>query len=172
MDHIIEPGNEPKDLKKRMDVLFEKLDTAYPDKCIVGLHKDHKKWGETVTDLYRKLGYPDGKSFLEAYGYKYQTQNGGRPNSTNVEEIISFFKEKYPNGSPFNKAEELFNDCPEYASKYKTISNQASGIFGMSLGEYLLSIGLIQKKSSSIKEKESILYVRLKKCLGMIYFIV
>ncbi len=155
MDHIIEPGNEPKDLKKRMDVLFEKLDTAYPDKCIVGLHKDHKKWGETVTDLYRKLGYPDGKSFLEAYGYKYQTQNGGRPNSTHVEEIISFFKEKYPNGSPFNKAEELFNDCPEYASKYKTVSNQASSIFGMSIGEYLLSIGLIQKKSSSIKEKES-----------------
>lgn len=156
MSYIIKPGEEPEDIKKRINILFEKLDAAYPDKCIIGLHSEHKKWGETVTDLYRKLGYPDGKSFLEAYGYKYENkvQSGGRPSSTDADEIISFFKEKYPNGSPFNKAEELFNDCPEYASKYKTLSNQASSIFGMPLGKYLLSIGLIQKKNSSDVAKE------------------
>ena len=40
-----------------MEILFGKLDSAYPDKVIVGLSKDHKKWGETVTELYRELGY-------------------------------------------------------------------------------------------------------------------
>ena len=71
---IIRPGEEPENIKKRLTILFEKLDGAYPDKNIVGLRKDHKKWGETVTDLYRKLGYPDSKSFLEAYGYTYLNQ--------------------------------------------------------------------------------------------------
>jgi hypothetical protein len=49
-----------------MDTLFAKLDSAYPDKVIRSLQKDHKKWSETVRELYRLLGYPDGNSFLEA----------------------------------------------------------------------------------------------------------
>ena len=58
------PGAEPAAIKNRIDRLFEKLDGAYPDKVVIGLHKDHKKWGETVTELYRQLGYPDGNAFL------------------------------------------------------------------------------------------------------------
>ena len=65
---IIPKGKEPASIKKRLDILFPKLNQAYPDKKISGLYKDHKKWGETVTELYRALGYPDGTSFLEAYG--------------------------------------------------------------------------------------------------------
>lgn len=65
---IIPKGKEPASIKKRLDILFPKLNQAYPDKKISGLYKDHKKWAETVTELYRALGYPDGTSFLEAYG--------------------------------------------------------------------------------------------------------
>lgn len=50
---IIPKGKEPSSIKKRLDILFPKLNQAYPDKKISGLYKDHKKWGETVTELYR-----------------------------------------------------------------------------------------------------------------------
>ena len=51
------PGIEPDDLRKRLNRFFEKLDSAYPDKVVKSLYKDHKKWGETLTKLYRELGY-------------------------------------------------------------------------------------------------------------------
>ena len=65
---IIPKGKEPASIKKRRDTFFPTLNQADPDKKISGLYKDHKKWGETVTELYRALGYPDGTSFLEEYG--------------------------------------------------------------------------------------------------------
>ena len=34
MSNIIEKGQEPERIKKRMDTLFAKLDEAYPDKVI------------------------------------------------------------------------------------------------------------------------------------------
>ena len=142
------PGEEPEKLKKRMKTLFDKLDSAYPDKIIIGLHNDYKKWGETVTTLYRELGYPDGKSFLEAYGYQYgrKDNSGGRPKSVDPEAIIKEFQEKYPNGSPFKTTEELLAGT-EYDSNRKTIMNLSKEVFGMPLGKYLLSIGLLQSKA-------------------------
>ena len=50
---ITPKGQEPADLKKRMDTLFAKLDEAYPDKIIVSLQKDHKKWAERIREFYR-----------------------------------------------------------------------------------------------------------------------
>ena len=156
------PNMEPENLKKKLKSLFEKLDSAYPDKSIIGLHSDHKQWGEAVTTLYRELGYPDGKSFLEAYGYQYGRKDnpGGRPKSVDPEAIIKEFQEKYPNGSPFKKAEELFAGT-EYESKLKTIMNQSKDVFGMPLGKYLLSIGLLQPKAETspktVKPKKEIL---------------
>ena len=148
-------GMEPEKLKKRMATLFEKLNSAYPDKNVVGLHSDHKKWGETVTELYRELGYPDGKSFLEAYGYKYGNKElgGGHPKSVDPEAIIKEFQKKYPNGSQFKSADELFAGT-EYEAKLKTIKNCAKDVFGMPLGKYLLSVGLIQSKAAPKVEKK------------------
>ena len=67
---IYSPGNEPDRIKDRIKTLFERIDSAYPDKIIVGLHSNHKKMGETVSEIYKALGYESGKDFLEAYGYK------------------------------------------------------------------------------------------------------
>lgn len=39
---IIPKGKEPANVKKRIDTLFPKLDSAYPDKVIISLAKDHK----------------------------------------------------------------------------------------------------------------------------------
>lgn len=142
------PGSEPEKIKKRLETLFKKLDLAYPDKNIVGLYTDHKKWGETVTELYKELGYSDGKSFLEAYGYTYgrKPAAGGRPKSTDPKAIIEALQKKYPNGSPFKSADALFEANPEYLPKLKTLKNESNKVFGMPLGKYLISIGLIEQK--------------------------
>lgn len=66
---IIRKGQEPENIKKRLATLFAKLNEAYPNKVIRNLERDHHKWAETITELYRALGYPDRKAFLEAYGY-------------------------------------------------------------------------------------------------------
>lgn len=153
---IIPKGQEPANIKKRLDILFPKLDAAYPDRVIVSLQKDHKKWAETVTELYRALGYPDGASFLEAYGYSYAKKDSGRPRTTDPNDIIRALQAKYPSGSPFSSADELFEANPDYLPKLKTIKNLSSETFGMSLGKYLLSIGLIKSKrqeSKSIREE-------------------
>lgn len=80
---IIPKGLEPANIKKRMDTLFAKLDEAYPDKVISGLRKDHKKWAETVRELYSLLGYPNGDEFLNAYGYTVKRKDAGRPKTNN-----------------------------------------------------------------------------------------
>lgn len=149
------PGSEPEKLKRRIHTLFEKLDSAYPDKTIIGLYTDHKKWGETVTELYRELGYQDGKAFLEAYGYNYGSKefSGGRPKTTDPKAIIQELKNRYPNGSQFKTADDLFAANPDFMPKLKTIKNLANATFGMPLGKYLLSIGLINSKTTPKPEK-------------------
>ncbi len=108
------PGAEPAAIKNRIDRLFEKLDGAYPDKVVIGLHKDHKKWGETVTELYRQLGYPDGKAFLTAYGYSVGTGASGRPSSVDPDAIIAQLKKLYPEGTSmsFGDLQKAHPDIP------------------------------------------------------------
>lgn len=151
---IIPIGQEPERIKKRMDTLFAKLNEAYPDKVISGLQKEHKKWAETVTELYRLLGYEDNKSFLEAYGYIYERAKGGRSNAFDPKEVIEQLMAKYPHGSEFTKVDELFDANTDIVKNPKTLKNIAAEVFGMPLGKYLLSIGLIQSKVASKPEKK------------------
>lgn len=164
------PGTEPESLKKRINTLFEKLDAAYPDKIVSGLHKEHKKWGEALTKLYRECGYQDGRSFLEAYGYKYEAGIGGRPQSVDPAAIIEELQKKYPNGSPFKSANELFTESG-YGSNFKTVSNNSNKIFGMPLNKYLLSIGLIQPKTKAKKKNYIICKVLLTAVKDPVYYI-
>lgn len=138
---ITTKGQGPANLKKRMDTLFAKLDEAYPDKIIVSLQKDHKKWAETVTELYRTLGYPDGNTFLEAYGYAVQKGKAGRPGNNHME-IIQELQHRYPEGSPYQKVSDLQEANGDL--KMKTLNNNAQALFGMSLADYLQSIGLLR----------------------------
>lgn len=63
------PGEEPEEIKEKLSELLEKLEEAYPDHVVVGLHANHKQIGKKVTELYRVLGYDNGNEFLAAYGY-------------------------------------------------------------------------------------------------------
>ena len=140
---LFKPGEEPADIKKRIDTLFEKLDGAYPDKVIVGLHKEHKKWGETVTDLYRKLGYKSGADFLTAYGYKMSDDKGGRP-KVDYSILIDAIKNRYPNGAEFKTAIE-FLEANADLPNLNTFKTDAPSIVGMTFGKWLKSIGLMGK---------------------------
>ena len=91
---LYKPGSEPEKIKVRLDRLFEN-GFSIPDKVIVGLNKNHKKWGETVTELYRLLGYPDNNSFLTAYGYTNGTGDSGKPSRSRWL-ISEELKRRYP----------------------------------------------------------------------------
>ena len=131
---VIPVGQEPERIKKRLDTLFPKLDEAYPDKVIRGLQKDHKKWAETVTELYRALGYESNTAFLEAYGYTVEHGAGGRPGNDHMA-VIEELKKRYPNGSGFRKVNQLMEANPDLASMFKTLNNNANKLFGKSLGD-------------------------------------
>ena len=149
------PGNEPDNIKKRLNTLFAKLDTWYPDKIVTGLNTDHKKAGETVTELYRLLEYPDGPSFLNAYGYGYaQKTSTGRPKGISPQEAVDILKKRYPEGSDFTSPADLFEANPDLP--FKTITNNATQAFGMPLKQYLLSVGLL-KKYETAEEKKALL---------------
>lgn len=136
-------GMEPANIKKRLDTLFPKLIEAYPDKVIRSLARDHKKWAETVTELYRALGYPDSESFLKAYGYTVErAASTGRPSNDHMA-VIEELKKRYPNGAPFAKIGELQEANPDLANKFKTLANKSKDLFGMSLADYFKSIGLL-----------------------------
>lgn len=151
---LIERGKEPENIKKRLDTLFAKLDSAYPDKVIRGLQKDHRKWAETVTELYRLLGYPDNQSFLEAYGYTVARAESGRPKTLNPDEIIAELRKRYPNGMPFSKISEITKENPDLKGVLKTMQNNANELFGMGLKDYFNQIGLfgLGDKKSQIED--------------------
>ena len=135
------PGQEPEAIRRRLDILFPKLDATYPDRVISGLYKDHKKWGETVTELYRLLGYPDGTSMLEAYGYTVRENKGGRTVSVDPVSIMEELHRRYPNGAGPINLSRLSADNPDIP--WKTLSNNAAEYFGKTLVAHLKAEGII-----------------------------
>ena len=145
---IIPKGGEPAEVKKRMEDLFRKLDRAYPDKVICGMSRDHKKWGETVTELYRLLGYPDSRSFLKAYGYTVKNASS-RP-KTDHEAVMGELKKRYPDGSGFATVAQLEQANPDLRPSMKTLQNQANQLFGTSFKEHLIREGLLTGKVKAV----------------------
>lgn len=152
-DVICQPGKEPERIRRRLDRLFEKLDIAYPDKVVRSLHKNNKKIGETVTELYRLLGYPNGTSFLNAYGYTVSSDAHGRP-TNNAGEIVAELKRRYPNGAACSKMADLHKDNPDLSSKLRTLSNQADKLFGMTLAKYFIQQGILVGKTEAQHDLE------------------
>ena len=137
------PGQEPEALRERIVRLLAKLDTAYPDKVVRYLSRDHKKWSETVTELYRLLGYPDGRAFLAAYGYTVEGDaKGGRP-AEDPMVVIGELKRRYADGPTCAKLDELKAENPDLAPKFKNLANSANKLFGMTLAKYLVQEGIL-----------------------------
>lgn len=139
---LFAPGQEPEAIRQRIQRLKEKLDSAYPDKVIFRLYHDHKKWGEAVTQLYRLLGYPNGKAFLTAYGYTVRDDKGGHPVGDHMA-IINELKKRYVGGPNCCTLNELKAANPDLAPKFKNLGNQASELFGMTLAKYLQQEGIL-----------------------------
>lgn len=134
-------GEEPKNIRARIDTLFPKLEGAYPDKVIYGLNRLHDTWGETVTALYRQLGYKSGNDFLRAYGFEVKKESGGRPKK-DPNEIINELKRRYPNG--VSSIDQIKKENPDI--KLQTLMNQSKTLFGTSFSKYLISIGLLKQE--------------------------
>lgn len=151
-------GQEPVNIRVRMDRLFEKLDSAYPDKVIVALTKNHGHWAETVTELYRLLGYPDSWSFLEAYGYQVKVNEengkGGRPVKDRTA-VIDELKRRYPRPVEGSVA-FLMEQNPDLAPRIKTLVNSAQSVFGMRLADYLKQEGILAEKKVEPKSEKPV----------------
>lgn len=148
------PGQEPANIQKRLHRLFEKLDSVYPDKVVVGLHKDHKKWGEAVTELYRLLGYPNGNAFLKAYGYRVShAASGGRP-SADPKEVVAELKRRYADGPTCATMADLAKENPDLAPRFSNMQNQADKFFGMTLAKYFVQEGILQDKKALARDEK------------------
>lgn len=66
---IYEPGKEPEEYKKHLNLLLRELKEAYPDGLIVTDMWNHTRWDKLTEYLFSSLGYDDNISFLKAYGY-------------------------------------------------------------------------------------------------------
>lgn len=64
------PGFEPEEIKSLTDSFFTVIDKTFPDKVIIRNEWNHQAWDNAANLLCKKLGYSNGKDFLEAYGYR------------------------------------------------------------------------------------------------------
>lgn len=153
---IFSKGTEPLDLRRRIDTLMPKLLEAYPDRIVVGLSRDHKKWAETARDIAKKLEYSSTAEFLEAYGFTVERslEKGGRPKTADPEAVIEELKRRYPNGSPFHTLHDLAKENPDLKGKLKTISNQGDRPFGVTLRDHLINVGILKASTEGTPTRE------------------
>ena len=151
---IVPIGQEPADLKARMDTLFAKINAAHPDKILIQFGKNHKKWSEHASIIGHELGYATGAEFLTAYGYTVVAIKGGRPTSVDTDQIIEELKSRYPNGPEFFKLKDLFAANPDFSTKYKTLQNTATVKYGMPLSDYFVQIGLLKPSGTPLPTED------------------
>ena len=142
----------PESEKRVLENLLRDLNETYPDKVIRNLGRDHKKWDEKVTRLNKNIGYENRNEFLAAYGFTVEQGKGGRPsNDLNaiVEELIS----RYEGDRFVTSVDQLKEENPDLAPKFKSIQNKAKELFGMSFNNYLKEKGVFQSNKSASEEK-------------------
>ena len=140
---IIPKGQEPVEIKDRMNKLFIKLYGAYPNKVIVSLGKDHKHWAETALDISHKLGYENKNDFLMAYGFTVGKAKMGAPKKIDPEAIIKEIRERNAGNPPFNNIDEIKKAFPDLAPAISSLPKLAKEMFGMPLGQYLIRNGIL-----------------------------
>lgn len=142
-ESVTETREEQEESSERVDLAEEKVAAI-----ITVLKSRYPKgsMGETVTELYRLLGYPDNNSFLNAYGYITGTGASGRP-ANDPMLIIEELKRRYPNGSGFDKMADLRAANPDIAPKFSNLQNQADKFFGMPFAKYLIQEGILVGKT-------------------------
>lgn len=152
---IIPIGQEPADLKEKMDKLFSKINAAHPDKILVQFGKNHEKWASRASKIGHELGYATGTEFLTAYGYTMVAKKGGRPTSVDTNLIIEELKSRYPTGPEFSQLKDLIAANPDFAAKYKTMQNSSQEKYGMPLSDYFVQIGLLKPSGTPLPTEDA-----------------
>lgn len=150
---VFNPGNEPENLKKKLNDFFAKLDEFYPDKVVVALHNTHKKLGEKLTALYRELGYENGNSLLEAYGYtieaapkKPRAKKTEEQKENECEELLRTLKNRITPQTQYYTLSDLQEGNPDLAKRIRSAKFTQTE---------LLEAGIISKKASkAVSEAE------------------
>ena len=146
----------PESEQRVLDNLLRDLNETYPDKVIVRLQQDHKKWYEKVTRLYKNIGYSDRNEFLAAYGFTVEQAKNGRP-TDDLNAIIEELIVRYKGDKFVTSVDQLKEENPDLAPKFKSIQNKSKELFGMSFNAYLKEKGVFQSdKSAAEARKEDI----------------
>ena len=147
----------PESEQRVLDNLLRDLNEAYPDKVIVGLQKDPKKWSEKVGRLYKNIGYASREDFLAAYGFTVEKRSDGvktgRPSidlNAIVEELIS----RYEGDRCVTSIDQLKEENPDLAPKFKSIQNKSKELFGMTFNNYLKEKGVYQSNKPAAEDKK------------------
>ena len=142
----------PESEQRVLDNLIRDLNETYPDKIIVRLQQDHKKWYEKVTRLYKNIGYASRDEFLAAYGFTEVKGKNGRP-SADLNAIIEELISRYEGDRFADSFDQVKADNPDIAPKLKNISNKSKELFGMSLNNYLKEKGVLKSDKSAAEER-------------------
>ena len=142
----------PESEQRVLDNLIRDLNETYPDKVIVRLQQDHKKWYEKVTRLYKNIGYASRDEFLAAYGFTEVKGKNGRP-SADLNAIIEELISRYEGDRFADSFDQVKADNPDIAPKLKNISNKSKELFGMSLNNYLKEKGVLKSDKSAAEER-------------------
>ena len=142
----------PESEQRVLDNLLRDLNETYPDRVIVRLQQDHKKWYEKVTRLYKNIGYASRDEFLAAYGFTVEQAKGGRP-SVDLDAIVETLLSRYEGDRYVTSFDQLKKENPDIAPKFKSLQNKSNEMFGMSLNKYLKEKGVFQSDKSTAAEK-------------------
>ena len=155
----------PESEKRVLENLLRDLNETYPDKVIVRLQQDHKKWYEKVTRLYKNIGYASRDEFLAAYGFTEVKGKNGRP-SADLNAIIEELISRYEGNRYADSFDQVKADNPDIAPKLKNISNKSKELFGMSLNNYLKEKGVLKSDKSVAEEKNKEIIAKLDAIFG------
>ena len=142
----------PESEQRVLDNLIRDLNETYPDKIIVRLQQDHKKWYEKVTRLYKNIGYASRDEFLAAYGFTVEQGKGGRP-SNDLNAIVEELIGRYEGDKFVTSIDQLKEENPDIAPKLKSLQNKAKELFGMSFNSFLKEKGIFQSDKSAAEER-------------------
>ena len=168
MSNEIQKLPVPESEQRVLDNLLKDLNETYPDKVVVRLQQDHKKWYEKVTRLYKNIGYASRDEFLAAYGFTEVKGKNGRP-SADLNAIVEDLISRYSGDRYVTSIDQLKEENPDLTPKFKSIQNKAKDLFGMTFANYLKEQGILQSseaaaasKSDEYKERLSSLVEELK----------
>lgn len=155
---LYQPGYEPELIRQRVDYIMETLSADYPGKVITDLlSKSHKSIYSSLLGISVWLGYDSAADMLNAYGFSGVSSSSGR---TEIDHryVLDQLMKRYDGKEKPTKLSTLAEENPDLKGNLKTMSNRSVELFGMTMNQYLKSIGLIASAEKKEKTSRTALY--------------